>query len=65
MAIFGFLVTHKKFKRGLGLACGAHFLHDFSLKCSLFSDVSIEKVTMPYPFPPSQDTKQNVLLSPY
>ena len=58
MAVLGYL---PKFKKGLGLAPGAHFLYDFSLKMFLilysingqsFNDIL---------FLPSQDMKQNVL----
>ena len=31
--------------------CGAHFLHDVSTKCSLFTFLSIKKVLMTYIFP--------------
>ena len=43
MAVLGYLV---KLKRGLGLAFGAHFLHDFSIKTFLFNSLSIGKVSM-------------------
>ena len=42
MAVFGFLA---KLKRGLGLAFGAHFLHDFSTKM-LFNTLSMDIVSM-------------------
>ena len=57
MAVLAYL---PKLKRGLGLAFGAHFLHDFSIKYYL----SMDKVSMSYIFP-SQDIKQNVSLSSY
>ena len=41
MAVLGYL---PKLKRGLGLAFGAHFLHDFSKKCFLFNTLSMDKV---------------------
>ena len=41
MAVLGYLA---KLKRGLGLAFGAHFLHDFSKKCFLFNTLSMDKV---------------------
>ena len=40
------LVYLAKLKRGLGLALGAHFLHDFSIKCCLFNSLSMDKVSM-------------------
>ena len=43
MAVLGNLV---KLKSGLGLAFGADFLHYFSLKCSLFNTLSMNKVSM-------------------
>ena len=46
-----------KLKRGLGLAFGAHFLHDFSIK--MFPNtLSMVKVSMS--FFASQDIKQTV-----
>ena len=51
MAVLGYL---PKLKMGFGIAFGAYFLHDFSIKtlqCQTF-----------FPF---QDIKQNVLLSSY
>ena len=47
MDVLGYL---SKLKRGLGLAFGAHFLHGFSLKCSLFNNLSMDKVSMSYLF---------------
>ena len=47
MAVLGYL---PKFERGLGPAFAAHFLHDFSLKCSLSDTPSMEKVSMSYIF---------------
>ena len=38
-----------KLKRGLGLTFGAHFLHDFPIKCSLFDTLVMEKISMPRP----------------
>ena len=58
MAVLGCLA---KSKRDLKLAFGAHFLHDFSIKCSLFNYLPMEKVLMSHHI--SQDIKQNVLLS--
>ena len=45
-----FLGYLPKFYRGLGLAFGAHFLHDFLQKCSLFDTPSIDIVSMSYLF---------------
>ena len=47
MAALGYL---PKLKKGLRLAFGAHFLHDFPQKCSLFNTLSIDKVSMSYLF---------------
>ena len=47
MAVLGYL---PKLKRGLGLAFGAHFLHDFPIKMFLFITLSMDKVSMSYPF---------------
>ena len=47
MPVCGYL---PKLKRGLGLAFGAHFLHDFAMKMFLFNTLSIDKVSMPYLF---------------
>ena len=46
-----------KLKRGLGLAFGAHFLHDFSIK--IWTNFQC------HTFFPSPDIKRNVLLSSY
>ena len=43
MAVLGYL---EKSKRGLGLTFGAHFLHDFFKKCSVFNMLSTDKVLM-------------------
>ena len=57
MAVLAYLA---KLKRGLGLAFGAHFLHDFSIKnFSIFNTLSMGKVSILFL---SQDIKQNVLL---
>ena len=40
MAVLGYLT---KSKRDLGLAFGAHFQHDFSIKCSLLNALSMDK----------------------
>ena len=45
MAVLDYL---PKLNRGLGLVLGAHFLHDFSLKCSLFNNVSMNEISMSY-----------------
>ena len=47
MAILGYL---PKLERGLGLAFGAHFRHDFCLHMFLFNTLSMEKVSMSYLF---------------
>ena len=45
MAVVGYLA---KLKRGLGLAFGAHFVHDFSIKMLLFlfNTLSLDKISM-------------------
>ena len=60
MTVLGYLPN---LKRGLGLAFGAHFQYYFSIKMFL-NTLSIDKVQC-YIFFPSQDIKQNVLLSSY
>ena len=57
MAFLGYL---PKLKRGLGIASGAHFLHDFPYLI-LYQWTKFQCHT----FFPSQDIKQNVLLSSY
>ena len=47
MAVLGYL---PKLKGDLGLAFGAHFLHDFSIKIFLFNTLSTGKVSMSYLF---------------
>ena len=42
MAVLGYLA---KLKKGLGLAFGAYFLHDFSIKMFITS-LSMDKVSM-------------------
>ena len=59
MAVLSYLA---KLERGLGLAFGAHFLHDFTIKCSLFNSLSMDKVQCHTLFL-SQDIKRNVLSS--
>ena len=59
MAVLGYL---QKFKRGLWPSFGLHFQHDFFLKIFLyyqFSGIQCDN------FIPSQDIKQNMLLSSY
>ena len=62
MAVLSYL---PKLKRGRGLAFGAHFLHDFSIK--MFFHLILYQWTkfQCHNFFPSQDIKQNVLLSSY
>ena len=45
MAVVGYLA---KLKRGLGLAFGAHVVHDFSIKMLLFlfNTLSLDKISM-------------------
>ena len=59
MAVLGCL---PKLKRGLGLAFGAHSLHDFPIKCSLLYQCTKFQCHTFFPF---HDIKRNVLLSSY
>ena len=59
MAVLGYLA---KLKRDLGLAFGAHFQHDFSIKMFLIYQCTKFQCHTLFP---SQDIKQNVLLSFY
>ena len=43
MAVVGHL---EKLKRDMGLAFGAHFLNDFSIKMFLFNTLSVDKISM-------------------
>ena len=43
MIILGYMA---KLKRSLGLAFGAHFLHDFPINFSLFNIISMDKVSI-------------------
>ena len=61
MAVLGYL---PKLKRDLGLAFGAHFLH-FSIKNVLYLSLYQWTKFQCHTFSPSQDIKQNVLLSSY
>ena len=55
-----------KLKRGLGLASEAHFLNDFPIKFFLIQYILYLKAKFQcHNFFPSQDIKQNVLLSSY
>ena len=47
MAVLSYL---PKLQRVLGLAFAVHFLHDFSMKCSLSDTPSMDKVSMSYLF---------------
>ena len=51
MAVLGNL---PKLKKGLVLAFGAHFLHNFCIKISLFNTLPMDKVSMSYYFSFSQ-----------
>ena len=61
MAVLGYL---SKLRMGLGLAFGAHFLHDFSINL-LYLILHQWTKFQCHTFFPSQDIKQNVLLSSY
>ena len=60
MAVLGCL---PKLKRGLGLAFGAHFWHDFFCKNVPYLILYQWTKFQCHTFFPSQDMKQNVLLS--
>ena len=62
MAVLGYL---PKLKRGLGLAFGAYFLHDFFYKNVPYLILCQQTKFQCHTFSPSQDIKQNVLLSSY
>ena len=62
MAVFGYLA---KLKRGLRLAFGAHFLHDFFHKNVPYLILYQWTKFQCHTLFPSQDIKQNVLLSSY
>ena len=52
-------------KRGLGLAFGAHCLHDFSIKSFPYLTLYQSTKFQCHIFFPSQDIRQNMLLSSY
>ena len=54
-----------KLKRGVGLAFGAHFVHDFSMKMFLIEFPINGAKFQCHTLFLSQDIKQNVLLSSY
>ena len=58
MVVLGYLA---KLKRGLELAFGAHFLHDFPKKCSVFNTLSMEKVSMSHLISFSRNETQCVI----
>ena len=60
MAVLGYLL---KLKRNLGLAFGAYFQYDFSIKMFLIQYSVNGQSFNAIPFFTSQDIKQNVLLS--
>ena len=62
MTVLGYL---PKLKRGLGLAFGAYYLHDFFQKNILCLMLYQWTEFQCHTFFPSQDIKQNVLLSSY
>ena len=62
MAVLGYL---QKLKRGLGLAFGADFLHDFPPKNISYLIIYQRTKFQCHTFFPSQDIGQNVLLSSY
>ena len=43
MAVLGYFA---KLKMDLRLAFGAHFLHNFSIKCSVFNTLSVDNFSM-------------------
>ena len=60
MAVLGYL---PKLKRDLELAFGTHFLYDFFIKMFFIPYSSNGRSFNVISFLPSQDNKQNVLLS--
>ena len=62
MVVLGYL---PKLKRNLGLAFGAHFLHNFSIKMFLIEYTINGQSFNVILFSSSQNIKQNVLLSFY
>ena len=62
MSILDYLA---KIKRSLGLAFGAHFLHDFSIKNVPYLILNHWKKFQYHTLFPSQVMKQNKLLSCY
>ena len=62
MAVLGYLA---KLKRGLGLAFGAHFLHNFSIKNVLYLILYQWTKFQRHTLFLSQDIKHNVLLKSY
>ena len=62
MSVLGYLA---KLKRGLGLTCGTHFLHDFSKKNVPYSILYQWTKFQCHNLFLSQDIKRNVLLSSY
>ena len=62
MAVLGYL---PKLKGGLKLAFGAYFLHDFSIKMFFYLILYEWAKFQCHTSFPSQDIKQNVLLSFY
>ena len=62
MAVLGYL---PKFKRDLGLALCANFLHDFFHKYVSYLILNLWTKSQCHIFFPSQDIKQNMLLCSY
>ena len=62
MTVLGYLA---KLKGGVGLAFGAHFVHDFSMKMFLISFPINGTKFQCHTLFLSQDIKQNVLFSSY
>ena len=62
MAVLGYLA---KLKRGLGLAFGAHFLHNFSIKNVLYLILYQWTKFQRHTLFLSRDIKQNMLLRSY
>ena len=59
------LIYLAKLKRGLGLAFGAHFLHDFFHKNVSYLILCLWTKFQCHTFFPSQGIKQNVFLNSY
>ena len=60
MAVLGYIA---KLRRGLGLAFGARFLHDFSIKMFLIDTLVMDKISMSHPISFSRYQTKCVVLT--